>query len=88
MVRMANKRETVFDSDTNIAEVFLIVFHSFQHVVAHRMGHFIVLLEFVRNDWVCVYIDQNDHYSSERTTGVHEWITWHSCLLLVTTYST
>lgn len=57
MVRMANKRETVFDSDTNIAEVFLIVFHSFQHVVAHRMGHFIVLLEFVRNDWVCVYID-------------------------------
>ena len=88
MVRMANKRETVFDSDTNIAEVLLIVFHSFQHVVAHRMGHFIVLLEFVRNDWVCVYIDQNDHYRSERTTGVHEWITWHSCLLLVTTYST
>lgn len=48
MVRMANKRETVFDSDTNIVEVFLIVFHSFLHVVAHRVGRRVDMRAIVR----------------------------------------
>ena len=57
MVRIANKRETVFDSDTNIVEVFLIVFHSFLHVVAHETGRWLVfriLLEWVAIAFVLI----------------------------------